>query len=110
MIRSYVRLVAIALLVAAPVAFLHTGQDDVACALAGGAQTDGATVKNTTAANGAEHCLICHWTRSFRSPFASTAHLESVLVITARVDVSPDAEQCAPPLDQLPARAPPAIA
>jgi len=103
--RQCARIIACVLLLSALAGLRHGGRDDFACAPTGSAAASDILAGGATDAG--EHCLVCHWTRSLRSPFASAPQFDSVLLAAAPVD-SPNAIATrAPALDRLPARAPP---
>ena len=104
--RSYARVIALALLLAAPATLQHGGKDDFACAPLGQASSDG-DVLHGSPSDAPEHCLVCHWTRSLRSPSAAPAAFDSELIPAARVDAASPQAARAPSLSRLPARAPP---
>lgn len=104
--RGIARVVAIALLLSGPSSLQHAGSDDYGCMpqaeSTGGAALTGAPSQTP------EHCPVCHWTRSLRSPFASAVHVGYAAAATAEVSLSRLLTHRAPALDRLPARAPPA--
>jgi len=103
--RPHARTIALLLLLAGPAGFQHSGKDDFACVL-GGSATDGEALASAPS-DTAEHCLVCHWTRSLRSHSASTARTQSGLVPATAVDVLQPVAHRDPALDRAPARAPP---
>src|SRR5687767_6929579 len=102
--RPYARTIALFLLLAGPAGLQHSGKDDFACVL--GAATDGEALAQAPS-DPADHCLVCHWTRSLRSHAVPTARTQSGLVPETAVDVSQPVAHRAPALDRGPARAPP---
>src|SRR5688572_8893287 len=104
-LRPYARTIALLLLLTGPAGFQHSGKDDFACVL-GGAAAEGEALAQAPS-DPAEHCLVCHWTRSLRSHSVSTTRTQSGLVPEAAFDVSHPVAHRAPALDRAPARAPP---
>jgi hypothetical protein len=103
--RRLARSVAVLLLLAAPSGLLHAGSDDFACLP--GATADGGATLGAAGGDTADHCLVCHWTRSLRSPSPPVARIHAALVAATPIDESCPIAQRAPALDRLPARAPP---
>lgn len=103
--RRLARSVALLLLLAVPSGLLHTGSDDFACVP--GAMPDGGAALGAASTDAADHCLVCHWTRSLRSQSPLTARIHAALVETVPIDVSSPLTHRAPALDRVPARAPP---
>ena len=104
--RQFARVIASVLLLSALAGLQHGGRDDFACAPTGTpAETDAIAVG---ASDTGEHCLVCHWTRSLRSPFASAPQCESIVLTMTCVDSPTPIAICAPAPGRLPARAPPA--
>jgi hypothetical protein len=104
--RRLARPIAVLVLLAGPAGLLHTGLDDRAC-IAAGEPDDGIARLGAARGHSSDHCLVCHWTSSLRSPSLSVARAHAVLVVGAGIDVSPPIARRAPALDRLPARAPP---
>ena len=104
--RSFARVVALALLLAAPASLQHGGKDDLACAPFGEARSD-VDALHGSPSDAPDHCLVCHWMRSLRSPFATPPRLDSTLAAAARIDIPPAVAAHAPALARIPARAPP---
>lgn len=106
------RAVAVVLFVTTLRGLPHFAQDDLACVAviqAGAAGQPAAGLSADEASPHREHCAICHWTRGLRSPArtpgmafaqAAPAHAVPAIAIVSRP---------VPVLDQLPARAPPAV-
>jgi hypothetical protein len=103
--RRLARPIAVLVLLASPAGLLHSGIDDPGCVASG--SDDGIARLGGAPADCAEHCLVCHWTRSLRSPSPSIARAQASLVAAARVDIPQPALQYPPALDRGPARAPP---
>ena len=103
--RRAARAIAILVLLAGSASLMHWGKDDLACVPGGAPDADGAGF--AAAADTADHCLVCHWTRSLRSPSAAVPRVHSALVAAGHFDVHPPAALRAPALDRVPARAPP---
>ena len=104
--RRFARSVVFLLLLAGPAGLQHSGKDDLAC-VAGGASDGDVTELGAAPDDTVEHCLVCHWTRSLRSPSASVVRLRPTLVAAARADVRQAVPDRDPSLDRAPARAPP---
>ena len=103
--RRAARAIAVLVLLAGSASLVHWGKDDLACVPGGAPDADGAAF--AAASDTADHCLVCHWTRSLRSPSAAVPRVQSALVAADRFDVLPPAALRAPALDRVPARAPP---
>jgi hypothetical protein len=103
--RPYARTIALLLLLTGPAGFQHSGKDDFAC-VPGGSTTDGDALA-AAPSDIADHCLVCHWTRSLRSHSATFARTHWALAAAGGVDVSQPVAHRAPALDRAPARAPP---
>jgi hypothetical protein len=86
----------------------HAAQDDPACAAPPLEQHDESQhAIGAAAAAGHEHCAVCHWSRTFRSPL--DARWVSDLALAAGSLLRPgraDGRRSADP-GRLPARAPP---
>ena len=104
--RQFARVIAAMLLLTGPVVFQHEGRDDFACAPGGATDRDIAEIA-AAPSGAAQHCLVCHWTRSLRTPSPSSAYATSLLITATTVDVAEGKSHRAPALDRLPARAPP---
>lgn len=104
--RRLARPIAILVLLAGPVSLLHSGIDDPACASLDGSE-EGNPSLGGAPADSSDHCLVCHWTRTLRSPSLSVARTHHTLVVGARVEVGQTSLRHAPALDRGPARAPP---
>jgi hypothetical protein len=109
-LRRWSRVVA-ALLVLASIAGLpHFGPDDPACAPVEGGrhhETDhglraGGQVDD-------DHCAVCHWTRTLRSPIGASGKWALQVAARSRADAGTTHPRLAPALDNRPARAPPAF-
>ena len=109
--RRWSRVVAAMLLLAALPAMPHFARDDFACdvgsALSGPHDESRHALRAAGDSGERDHCALCHWSRSLRSPLTPLG-----------VTVAPDAPAAmehgavaaappAPALDHLPARAPP---
>lgn len=105
-LRRFARPIAVLVLLAGPAGMLHSGIDDPGCVGRGASGADVAAW-GTAPADAADHCLVCHWTRSLRSPFPSIARAYSALVAAAGVEIPQPALHHAPALERGPARAPP---
>jgi hypothetical protein len=90
----------------------HFAQDDLACSIPsqGSGPHDESRHGLNAAVDAAErdHCALCHWSRSLRSPLTALA-ISVASVVPASVEYGAvEAVPVAPVLDHLPARAPPA--
>lgn len=110
--RRWSRMVAVILLIAAIPAMPHFAQDDLACDLTGLAPAQHDESQHGFRASGdateREHCALCHWSRSLRSPLTAlglTVAPASAAAIEHSLLAAPPAS---PVLEHLPARAPPA--
>ncbi len=110
--RRWSRLVAMVLLFATMRGLPHLAQDDAECLPAAvGAYGDHHETEHSLLPAGLEaqeHCAICHWTRSLRSPRAEAAGWVSQFTPPSLVYGGADRPLSAPVLESLPARAPPA--
>ena len=111
-LRRWSRLVAAVLVVAMCGGVPHLRQDDLACAPSGAGPFEGhEETDHQLAPAGSpahdDHCAICHWSRSLRSPLAETAAWAPGLPPALRVHRDAPRAFAAPALDSLPARAPP---
>lgn len=106
--RRVTRAIAVWLLLVGPSEFQHVGQDDFACAPAGLGESAADRTIGAPRSDTAEHCLVCHWTRSLRSPSATVTRVTSTFVAGDAVEPRQAVPHRAPALDQSPARAPPA--
>lgn len=104
--RRFARSIACLLLLTGSTGFQHSGKDDVAC-IAGDTPAGDASGLGTAPDDSADHCLVCHWTRSLRSPSASVASVHAAFIAEVRVDVRQPAAERGPALARGPARAPP---
>jgi hypothetical protein len=113
--RRWSRMVAIILLLAAAGGLPHLVQDDSAC-LASSPQGYGPHdesqhgMRAAGAAADRDHCALCHWTRSLRSPLARLGPAAVQLALPSSIYRPPTAAPLAPILDNLPSRAPPSRA
>lgn len=113
-LRRCARVVAVVLLVASARGAPHFAQDDFACAPDSAAHylEHDETQHGLRAAGPAheqEHCAVCHWTRSLRSPLALLAGATGDEDRPAAVHGAAVRAPLAPALDSLPARAPPPL-
>jgi hypothetical protein len=107
--HSVSRSIVLLLLVAAAFGLPHGSADDAACSLPQGEQGEqpSPTVSPETALEH-EHCAICHWTRSLRSPLVAVAGSDVPLAAGLMILPGIAAHRRSPDIDCLPARAPPA--
>jgi len=109
--RRWARVIAVILLIAAGRGLPHFAQDDPGCA-PGLLQADGAdgsthVIGGAPSAHSKNHCALCHWSRSLRSPLSSLSSWVAQATpptLVARRPVSPAAAVVLP---AVPARAPP---
>ena len=110
--RRWSRLVAVVLLLASVGAVPHLTQDDAACANvpaeAYGAHQETQHGLSAAGPEHQDHCALCHWTRSLRSPRTDAAGWSLELAPPTLVHRQSNRAHAAPSLDNLPARAPPA--
>jgi hypothetical protein len=112
-LRRLARTVSVLLMAATAIGLPHLAQDDRACVPAADGYVDHDASKHGLGPGGKaeqDHCAVCHFTRSLRSPRAVVA--ATVAPVPAHVAFHhPVALTLLPPaLDLLPARAPPASA
>jgi hypothetical protein len=111
-IRRWSRLIATILVVAAFPAMPHFAQDDLACDLAATASAQHDASQHGFRAAGdtgeRDHCALCHWARSLRSPLTPLGVTASPAAAAAIEHALVAAVPVAPALATLPARAPPA--
>ena len=110
--RRASRLVAVVLLLASARGLPHLAQDDFACvpsalSYAGPHDESQHGLQPAGAAHEQEHCAVCHWTRSLRSPRAHVAGSAASEHSASAVHGAASSAPLAPALDNLPARAPP---
>jgi hypothetical protein len=106
--RILSRTLAVLLLLAAASGTPHGASDDPACALPAGGSGDSpvASVETVSAADH-DHCAVCHWTRSLRSPLVAGLLSDMPLAAGAAVPPGIIARRVSADLVSLPARAPP---
>jgi mono/diheme cytochrome c family protein len=110
--RRWSRVVAVMLFLAMAGGLPHIGQDDPACdgaaqySEAGDASQHGLRAAGPAA--GHDHCALCHWTRSLRSPLTPLGVLVATVTHSSPVSRTAAPPPSAPVLEHLPARAPPA--
>ena len=100
------------MLVLAAVRLPHFAADDAACApvvvTAYGEHDESQhALQSATTEAADEHCAICHWTRSLRSPRPSLAGQSAAAAAHGVAHWTGEAEVLTPSLERLPARAPP---
>lgn len=111
-VRRWSRLIAVALLFASAHGLPHFEPDDPACpsgpeeSYAPHDETQHVLRPGGTADH--EHCAVCHWTRSLRSPYGGVAGWALTLSPRAPVYKPSSRAHAALLADNLPARAPPA--
>lgn len=112
-LRRWSRVVSVVLLCAAAGGLPHFAADDPGCLIPvesfDAHEETQHVVRAAGAVHTADHCAICHWTRSLRSPRAGSvpvgaAPLSSATLLRLQPPVHP-----APVMEHLPARAPPAL-
>ena len=111
------RAVAVVLFVTTLRGLPHFAQDDFACvavvqASAAGQPAAGQPAAGLSADEASphrEHCAICHWTRSLRSPSRTPGMAFAQAAPTHPVHAIAIVSRPVPVLDQLPARAPPTV-
>jgi hypothetical protein len=109
--RRGARLVAVVLLLAAASALPHLPLDDEGC-LAPAAESyqqhdDSQAGVRSASDQQREHCAVCHWNRTVRSPRASIVATVAQIVPCLLVAETGWAAPPAPVLENIPARAPP---
>jgi hypothetical protein len=108
--RRWSRLIAVVLLFAAA-RLPHLDADDVAC-VAWPTQADGAHdetkhgLRTATSEDG-DHCAVCHWTRTLRSPGPDITVVLAHVALPSLLPASADGIVSASFVRNLPARAPP---
>jgi hypothetical protein len=104
------RTIALLLLLVAASGMPHGSADDPACRVPQGEQAgqpSPAIGAETTLDH--EHCAICHWTRSLRSPLVAAVGSDVPLAAGLMILPGIAADRRSPDTDNLPARAPPII-
>ena len=111
--RRWSRVIAVVLLMTAVPATPHFAQDDFACDLAALASAEHDESKHGFRAAGdaaeRDHCALCHWSRSLRSPLTPLGVTVTPAAPAAAEHGVVAALLLSPALENLPARAPPAV-
>ena len=112
-LRRWSRVVAVLLLMAAGPAMPHFAQGDFACDLAALAAGEHDASKHGFRAAGddaeRDHCALCHWSRSLRSPLTPLGIAVTPAAPAAAEHGVVAAVPLSPVLENLPARAPPSV-
>ena len=110
--RRLSRVIATVLLLAAA-RLPHVAMDDAACAPAAipgvGEHDETQHVLHAAVDVKREHCAVCHWTRSLRSPRASLTIINDQVDPPTQVHGALEAAVASAVLRHLPARAPPSL-
>ena len=112
-LRRWSRMVSVVLLLASGGGLPHFAVDDPGCLTPVESFGEHDETQHALGAAGAphsaEHCAVCHWTRTLRSPRAAAASLAPQAVSSAGLFRLLSPVHLAPVMEHLPARAPPAL-
>lgn len=111
-VRRWSRVVAVLLLLATAGAVPHAAKDDAECVPFAAETHEGHRESDHALRAGdreaQDHCAVCHWARSLRTPRAQAAVAAVVAEPPVTLVRPADRSHFPPVLDHLPVRAPPA--
>ena len=112
--RQWSRVVAVILLIAAARGLPHFAQDDPGCGpgslqVSDPADAPGHAIGEAQRLDHQNHCALCHWSRSLRSPLTSLSLWIADVPPPILVARRPASAPVAVVVPELPARAPPSV-